>query len=270
MAERTEQMSAHGSGTHERRVAQAVWLRPFDGEEGVEATAEALKIHRRGELVESVDGPGVEAEAGWLDPHAGVDAPGFGWAVAVARHFPDDVFCFGQPVSFELSVRLGTDALEEDLEEAGTTVRAFYDATLFESFDGQITFENITGGSSESEESASGAHQGSFWEWRRDVSNLAEYPPHKRRVVDISLPTELSGHEEDLVLLHRISEAVCELIRRYAESGGKEVLYRVGSVDNLFAGGDGGALPRRVAPVLYGRSVNDVYRRAEPERLMRG
>lgn len=270
MAERIEPMNTDGSRDRSEKAAQAIWLRPFDGEDGVEATAQALKIYRGGDLVESVDGPGVEAEAGWLDPHAGADAPGFGWAAAVARHFPDDVFCFGQPVSFDLSVRLGTDALEEDLEEAGTTVRAFYDATLFESFDGQITFENITGGSSESEEPASGAHQGSFWEWRRDVSNLAEYPPHKRRVVDISLPTELAAYEEDLVLLHRISVAVCELIRRYAESGGKEVCYRAGRIDNLFAGGEEGALPRRVAPVLYGRSVNDIYRRAEPERLVRG
>lgn len=270
MVERSEPMNTDGSRDLHEKAAQAIWLRPFDGEEGVEATAEALKIYRGGGLVESVDGPGVEAEAGWLDPHAGADAPGFKWAAAVSRHFPDDVFCFGEPVSFDLSLRLGTDALEADLEEAGTTVRAFYDATLFESFDGQITFENITGGHSEHGDGPGGTRYGSFWEWRRDVSNLAEYPPHKRRVVDVSLPKEPGFQQEDLVLMHRISGAVCELIRRYVESGGAEVVYRAGRIDNLFSGGEGGPLPNRVAPVLYGRSVNDIYRRAEPERLVRG
>lgn len=269
MAEKIERARGSLDGEAAARVADAVWLRPFDGSEGVEATADALKIYRAGELVESVEGPGVEAEAGLLDPHAGAGAPGFGWAAAVSRHFPDDVFCFSKPVSFDLAVRLGTDALENDLQEAGTTVRAFYEATLFESFDGQITFENVTQGDSQAGDELGGPRYGSFWEWRRDVSNLADYPQHKRRVVDISLPKELAGHEEDLVLMHRVSEAVCELIRRYADSGASEVAYKAGSIDNLFGGGEEGPLPRRAAPVLYGRSVNDVYRRAEPERLVR-
>lgn len=270
MVERVEPMNTDDAHTRDEKAAQAIWLRPFDGAEGVEASRDALKVYRAGELIESVDGPGVEAEAGLLDPHAGVDAPRFGWAAAVARHFPDDVFCFSQPVSFDLALRLGTDALDEDLQKAGTTVRAFYDATLFESFDGQLTFEAISTAHAGHGNEHGGTRYGSFWEWRRDVSNLAEYPPHKRRVVDVTLPSELSGHEEDLVLMHRISLAVCELIRRYAESGGKEVVYRSGRVDNIFNGGEGGPLPHRVAPVLYGRSVNDVYRHAEPERLVRG
>ena len=263
-----------------------VCLRPFDGADGVDTTPEELRLHRGGKLVESVSGPAVENEAPVLDPYAGLGcSSGFEWAAAVARYFPDETFCWREPVSFELSARVGTAGLAEDLAAAGTSVRAFYEPSLFESFDGELSFDRITvaGGTETAGDagpatgpatgSAMEPATGSYQEWRRDVGNLDGYPAYRRRVVDLSLPREpraLREHTGDLVLLYRIAAAVCELLHRYVESGGEETVYAAGRIDNLFPGGEPGPLPRRIAPVIYGRSVNDVYRPAAFERLVGG
>lgn len=259
----------------------AIMLGPFNGFDGVDATPEELRIYRSGELVETISGPLIEQRAGVLDPYAG--APGFAWAAEVASHFPEDVFCFAEPVSFDLYVRLGTHDLDEELERAGTSVRAFYDPTLFESFDGELKLERLTRGRENLYDGGVGRLSvlpagyangvcgdcsqqtlvGGFREWRKDVADLDDHPVHKRRIVQVSLPAELSAHEEDLVLAHRVAGAVCELVRLYVETGGARISHEAGRIDNLFAGGmEEGPLPRRSAPALYGRSIKDVYRRA--------
>lgn len=164
--------------------------------------------------------------------------------------FPDRLFCYSAPLVANLAeARVGTDAAAADLREEGVPLRAFYEPTPFESFDGEARLV-LSDGS---------VHRVTFREWRKDVANLDHFPVRYRRVVDLSLPEGLAEHRSDTVLLARLARLVCDLVASYVESDGETttLAHDAGPLTNLFRGG--GAPPALFAPALFGRRLKDAY-----------
>lgn len=91
-----------------------------------------------------------------------------------------------------------------------------------------------------------------FREWAADGPGeiAPALSPPGRRIVDLSLPSELKDHSEDLVFLTRLARLVCELTSLYVQSGGQRSRLTSGPLHNVFSGGPGVFGPPE--PFLFG------------------
>ncbi len=224
------------------REDRAIRLDGAPSDEGIFVEGAHAVVLRGGEVLDL-------AALGFLAGRGEGEPPNRLPAHLLSALFPDRLFCYSAPiVAHQAEARVGTSSAAADLRDEGVPLKAFYEPSFFESYDGEVRLV-VSDGS---------AHVVTFREWRKDVANLDHFPVRYRRVVDLSLPEGLAEHRADTVLLARLARLVCDLVGSYVESGGETAsVAHPGPLTNLFSGG--GAPPPLFAPALFGRRLKDAY-----------